>query len=118
MVDFDEQFSLFQLIIMAFIMMTLFLRTKLPKKTPNDGVILMGGLFISLVMILYNAFSELPMTILKLPTFYKQRDLLFFPAWGYSLPAWILKIPMTFLEVGAWVFTSYYVIGLDPNVGR
>ncbi|KAH7841200.1 hypothetical protein Vadar_026918 [Vaccinium darrowii] len=111
-------FKLSQLIIMAFIMMTLFLRTKLPKNTPNDGVILMGGLFISLVMILYNAFSELPMTILKLPTFYKQRDLLFFPAWGYSLPAWILKIPMTFLEVGVWVFTSYYVIGLDPNVGR
>ncbi|KAI7987444.1 Pleiotropic drug resistance protein 1 [Camellia lanceoleosa] len=63
-------------------------------------------------------FTQLAMTILKLPTFYKQRDLLFFPAWAYSLPQWILKISITFIEVGIWVFTTYYVIGFYPNVRR
>ncbi|KAI7987857.1 Pleiotropic drug resistance protein 1 [Camellia lanceoleosa] len=111
-------FKFTQLIIMAFIAMTIFLRTEMPKKTTADGTIFMGALFYSIMMVMFNGFAELAMTILKLPTFYKQRDLLFFPAWAYSLPTWILKIPITFLEVGIWVFTTYYVIGFDPNVGR
>ncbi|CAL2280413.1 unnamed protein product [Prunus armeniaca] len=62
--------------------------------------------------------AELSMTIAKLPVFYKQRKLLFFPPWAYALPAWILKIPITCLEVAVWVFITYYVIGYDPNVER
>jgi hypothetical protein len=58
------------------------------------------------------------MTIVKLPVFYKQRELLFFPPWAYSIPPWILKIPVTFVEVAAWVLLTYYVIGFDPNVER
>ncbi|KAF5936342.1 hypothetical protein HYC85_027471 [Camellia sinensis] len=111
-------FKFTQLIIMAFIAMTIFLRVEMPKKTTADGTVFMGALFYSIMMIMFNGFVELAMTILKLPTFYKQRDLLFFPAWAYSLPKWILKIPITFVEVGIWVFTTYYVIGFDPNVGR
>ncbi|KAL2489953.1 ABC transporter G family member 40 [Forsythia ovata] len=64
------------------------------------------------------AFQSLPMTIYKLPVFYKQRDMFFFPPWAYALPSWILKIPVTFLEVAIWVFMTYYVIGFDPNIGR
>lgn len=78
----------------------------------------MGALFFGILSIMFNGFSELAMTIMKLPVFFKQRDLLFFPAWAYALPSWILKIPITFMEVGVWVFTTYYVIGFDPNVGR
>jgi hypothetical protein len=50
--------------------------------------------------------------------FFKQRDLLFYPAWAYAIPSWILKIPITFVEVGGYVFITYYVMGFDPNVGR
>ena len=42
----------------------------------------------------------------------------FMVLWAYSLPAWIIKIPITFLEVVAWVFITYYVIGFDPSAGR
>ncbi|KAH7845867.1 hypothetical protein Vadar_006860 [Vaccinium darrowii] len=111
-------FKMFRLIIMAFIAMTIFLRTEMSKKTTEDGVIFMGALFFSLLMIMFNGFSELAFTVLKLPPFYKQRDLLFFPAWAYALPLWILKIPITLVETGIWVFTTYYVIGFDPDVGR
>lgn len=98
--------------------MTLFLRTEMPTDTVTDGGIYMGAMFYTIIIIMFNGFSELAMTIMKLPVFYKQRDFLFYPAWAYSLPTWILKIPITFVEVGIWVFLTYYVIGFDPNVER
>ncbi|XP_008445146.1 pleiotropic drug resistance protein 1-like [Cucumis melo] len=111
-------FKLFQLIIMALITMTLFLRTELHRDSEIDGGIYMGALFFTLVVIMFNGFSELAMTVVKLPVFYKQRDLLFYPSWAYALPTWILKIPITCLEVGIWVAMTYYVIGFDPNIER
>lgn len=78
----------------------------------------MGALFYGLVTIMFNGFAELAMTIMKLPIFFIQRDMLFYPAWSYTIPTWILKIPVTFIEVGIWVFMTYYVIGFDPDVGR
>lgn len=98
--------------------MTLFLRTDMHKDTLTDGGIFMGALFFAVVLILFNGMSELSLTILKLPVFYKQRDLLFFPAWTYALPTWILKIPISLVETAFWVGMTYYVIGYDPNVGR
>lgn len=88
------------------------------RDTVTDGGIFMGAMFFSIIMIMFNGFSELAMTIMKLPVFYKQRDLLFYPSWAYALPTWVLKIPVTFIEVGLWVFMTYYVIGFDPNVER
>ncbi|KAF7830249.1 pleiotropic drug resistance protein 1 [Senna tora] len=107
-----------QLIVMAFVTMTLFLRTEMHRDTVADGGIYMGALFFVLIMIMFNGFSELSMTIMKLPVFYKQRDLLFYPAWAYALPTWILKIPITIVEVAIWVLMTYYVIGFDPNIER
>ncbi|XP_073114916.1 ABC transporter G family member 36 [Elaeis guineensis] len=111
-------FKATQLIIMALITMTIFLRTNMHRDSVTDGGIYMGALFFGIVTIMFNGFSELAMTILKLPVFFKQRDLLFYPAWSYTIPTWILKIPISLAEVGVWVFTTYYVIGFDPNVGR
>ncbi|ERM97072.1 hypothetical protein AMTR_s00122p00119310 [Amborella trichopoda] len=111
-------FKTVQLIVMAFITMTLFLRTEMHRNTTVDGGIYLGVLFFGLITLMFNGFAELPMTIAKLPVFYKQRDLLFFPAWAYAIPTWITKIPISFLEAGVWVFTTYYVVGFDPNAGR
>lgn len=108
----------FQLTLLAFISMTLFFRTEMPRHTVEDGGIFMGAMFFTIIIIMFNGFSELALTIMKLPVFFKQRDLLFYPAWAYSLPTWILKIPITFVEVAIWVFMTYYVIGFDPNPGR
>ncbi|KAK0570618.1 hypothetical protein LWI29_004030 [Acer saccharum] len=107
-----------ELFVAAFVTMTLFLRTEMHRNTVTDGGIYLGAMFFTMIMIMFNGFSELSMSIMKLPVFYKQRDLLFYPAWAYSLPTWILKIPITFLEVGVWVFMTYYVIGYDPNIER
>ena len=90
----------------------------MPRDTVTDGGIYTGALFFTAIMIMFNGMAELSMTIAKLPVFYKQRELLFFPPWTYSIPPWILKIPITFVEVAAWVFLTYYVIGFDPNIAR
>lgn len=68
--------------------------------------------------IMLNGMSEISQTIAKLPVFYKQRDIRFYPSWAYSLPPFVLKIPLSFVEVFGLVFLTYYVIGFDPNVGR
>jgi hypothetical protein len=88
------------------------------RNTEADGGIYMGAIFFILIIITFNGYAELSMFIVKLPVFYKQRDLLFFPAWAYSVPTWILKIPISFVEVGIWVVLTYYVIGFDPSFER
>lgn len=103
---------------MAFVAMTLFFRTKMHRDTYTDGMIYTGACFFTAMMIMFNGMSEISMTIVKLPVFYKQRDLRFYPSWAYALPTWILKIPVSFVEAGVWVFLTYYVIGFDSNVGR
>ncbi|KAI3454015.1 hypothetical protein Pfo_010678 [Paulownia fortunei] len=113
-----ELMFIYYLTVMSLIAMTLFLRTKMHKDTVEDGGIYTGALFFTVIMVMFNGMSELPMTIYKLPVFYKQRDMFFFPPWAYAIPSWILKIPVTFLEVAIWTFLTYYVIGFDPNVGR
>nr|XP_010914973.1 ABC transporter G family member 36 isoform X1 [Elaeis guineensis] len=116
--SFVYGFRAFQLMFMATISMTLFLRTNMHRDNTSDGGLYLGALFFSMIMIMFNGFSELALAIAKLPVFFKQRDYLFYPAWTYALPSWIIKIPITFVEVGVWVFLTYYVIGFDPNVGR
>lgn len=88
------------------------------RESVIDGGIYVGALFYSVVFIMFNGLSEISMTISKLPVFYKQRNLLFYPAWAFSLPPWIIKIPITLVQVALWVFITYYVIGYDPYVGR
>ncbi|CAI0416830.1 unnamed protein product [Linum tenue] len=116
--SFIYAFKMTQLVIVAFLTTTVFLRTNMHHETLNDGATYMGAIFFGMFVMIFNGLSELAMTIHKLPVFYKQRDLLFFPAWAYALPTWVLKIPITFVEGAIWVILTYYPIGFDPNIGR
>ncbi|WOG95526.1 hypothetical protein DCAR_0414849 [Daucus carota subsp. sativus] len=107
-----------QFLIMALITIALFPRTIMHRDSVNDGVLYMGALFYAVMSIMLNGIAEMPMTIARLPVFYKQRDLQFHPPWSYALPTWIIKIPISLIEAFVWVFLTYYVIGFDPNVGR
>ncbi|KAF3625657.1 Pleiotropic drug resistance protein 1 [Capsicum annuum] len=111
-------FKFTQLLIMALITITLFFQTDMPRDTMDDGEKYVGALFFGVVTIMFNGGFEIALTVFKLPIFYKQRDLFFYPSWAYAIPSWILKIPITFVEVGLWVFLTYYVIGFDPNPAR
>ncbi|KAG6389523.1 hypothetical protein SASPL_150993 [Salvia splendens] len=111
-------FKLTQIIMVVVISTTLFLKTEMPKKNVTDGGIYMGALFFALLTNMFNGFSDLAMSIMKLPVFFKQQDLLFFSPWEYSLPAWILKIPITLVEAAIWVVLTYFTSGYDSDVER
>ncbi|GAU19344.1 hypothetical protein TSUD_336310 [Trifolium subterraneum] len=111
-------FKLGQLSIMAMVAMTIFFRTEMHRDSVTHGGIYVGALFYGVVVIMFNGMAEISMVVSRLPVFYKQRGYLFYPPWAFALPSWILKIPMTFVEVFVWVFLTYYVIGFDPNIGR
>ena len=67
--------AFFQLTIIAFVMMV-FLRTKMQCDVSTDGNKFLGALFFGAVMIMFNGLSKLALTVIKLPGFFKQRELL------------------------------------------
>jgi hypothetical protein len=65
-----------------------------------------------------NGVVELCFTVTRLPVVYKQRSFYMYPAWAYSIPASILKIPLSIVESILWTAMTYYVIGYSPEVER
>ncbi|XP_022732621.1 ABC transporter G family member 32 [Durio zibethinus] len=116
--SFIYVFKFIQLFIVASITMSVFMRTALHHNTIDDGGLYLGALYFSMVIILFNGFTEVSMLVAKLPVLYKHRDLHFYPSWAYTLPSWLLSIPTSLYESGFWVAISYYVIGYDPNFTR
>ncbi|KAJ9177965.1 hypothetical protein P3X46_009888 [Hevea brasiliensis] len=111
-------FKTTQITIMATIALTVFLRTQMKYGQINDGMKFFGALFFSLINVMFNGMAELAMTVFRLPVFYKQRDFLFYPAWAFGLPIWLLRIPISLLESGIWIILTYYTIGFAPAVSR
>ncbi|XP_061374184.1 pleiotropic drug resistance protein 2-like isoform X3 [Gastrolobium bilobum] len=111
-------FKTTQIIIMSLITMTVFLRTEMKHGQLEDGRKFYGALFFSLINVMFNGMAELAMTVFRLPVFFKQRDLLFYPAWAFALPIWIFRIPLSLLESGLWVVLTYYTVGFAPAASR
>lgn len=97
---------------------TIFLRTRLHPVDEQNGNLYLSCLFYGLVHMLFNGFTELPITITRLPVFYKQRDNFFHPAWAFSIPNWILRIPYSLIEAVVWSCAVYYTVGFAPTADR
>ncbi|EEF30370.1 ATP-binding cassette transporter, putative [Ricinus communis] len=111
-------FKTTQITIMSLIAMTVFLRTEMKVGGIQDGGKFYGALFFSLINVMFNGMAEMAMTMFRLPVFYKQRDFLFYPAWAFALPIWVLRIPISLLESGIWILLTYYTIGFAPAASR
>ncbi|XWS43446.1 hypothetical protein CRYUN_Cryun16bG0104500 [Craigia yunnanensis] len=111
-------FKTVQITIMSLIAFTVFLRTEMPVGTIENGQKFFGVLFFSLVNVMFNGMAELAMTVFRLPVFYKQRDFLFYPAWAFGLPIWVLRIPLSLMESAIWIALTYYTIGFAPSASR
>lgn len=111
-------FKTVQIIIIAFIAATVFLRTELDQNNETDGGLYIGALLFAMINNMFNGFAELALTIVRLPVFYKQRDLLFYPAWSYTLPTFLLRVPISIIESAAWMVMTYYTIGFAPEASR
>ncbi|KAF5463243.1 hypothetical protein F2P56_019173 [Juglans regia] len=110
-------FKTSQLIIIACITMTVFLRSRMDIDVYYANYY-MGALFYALVILLVDGIPEMSMTIQRLEVFYKQKAFYFYPAWAYAIPASILKIPLSFVESLVWTCFTYYVIGYSPEAQR
>ncbi|TMW96780.1 hypothetical protein EJD97_006784 [Solanum chilense] len=111
-------FKTFQITVMSIITFTVFFRTEMKTGQLADGGKFYGALFFSLINIMFNGTAELALTIFRLPVFFKQRDSLFYPAWAFTLPIWLLRIPISFIESLIWVLLTYYTIGFAPDFTR
>ncbi|KAK3005008.1 hypothetical protein RJ639_016125 [Escallonia herrerae] len=109
-------FKLCQLVILSFTM-TVFLRTQMSVDVVHANYYL-GALFFTLVIFLVDGFPELSLTVARLPSFYKQRELCFYPAWAYAIPAILIKVPLSLLDALVWTSITYYVTGYSPEAGR
>ncbi|CAI9114209.1 OLC1v1014873C1 [Oldenlandia corymbosa var. corymbosa] len=111
-------FKTIQIIISALIAATVYLRVKMHTRNEDDGSLYVGALLFGMVVNMFNGFAELSLTIQRLPVFYKQRDLLFHPPWTFTLPTFLLRIPISIMESLAWVLVTYYTIGFAPEASR
>ncbi|KAJ4720628.1 Pleiotropic drug resistance ABC transporter [Melia azedarach] len=111
-------FKTTQITIMSIIAFTVFIRTQMKHGQLTDGGKFYGALFFSLINVMFNGMAELAMTIFRLPVFFKQRDFLFYPAWAFGLPIWVLRIPLSLMESGIWIILTYYTIGFAPSASR
>ncbi|KAF3791142.1 ABC transporter G family member 32 [Nymphaea thermarum] len=116
--SFIYVFKFIQLLFVAIITMTVFFRTRFHHDSVEDAGIYLGALYFSIIMILFNGFTEVSMLMAKLNVIYKHRDLHFYPCWAYTLPAWVLSIPTSLMESAMWVAVTYYVMGFDPQITR
>lgn len=107
-----------QVAFVGIITCTMFPRSRLHPRDEVNGNLYLSCLFYGLVHIMFNGFSELPITISRLPVFYKQRDSYFHPAWAYALPSWILRLPYSIVEAVVWSVVVYYSVGFAPSAGR
>ncbi|XP_069149871.1 ABC transporter G family member 31 [Solanum lycopersicum] len=113
-----EPLSFIQVAFMGFVTCTLFPKTRLHPTDLVNGNLYLSGLFIGLVHIMFNGRLELPLLILRLPVFYKQRDNFFYPAWAWSLSSWILQLPYSITEAAVWSCVVYWTVGFAPGAGR
>nr|POF20091.1 abc transporter g family member 42 [Quercus suber] len=110
-------FKTVQIIVVAVIASTVFLRTTLDK-TYDDGSLYVAAIIFAMIVNMFNGFAELSLAIMRLPVFYKQRDLLFYPAWAFTIPNFLIHVPMSVLESIAWTVVTYYTIGYAPEASR
>lgn len=106
-----------QLVIIASITMTVFLHSRMAVDLIHANLY-SGALFYALIILLVDGYPEISLTVSRIAVFYKQRELCFYPAWAYAIPAAILKLPLSLLEAFVWTALTYYVIGYSPEIGR
>ncbi|CAH2058921.1 unnamed protein product [Thlaspi arvense] len=110
-------FKTFQLVLAAIITMTVFIRTRMGIDIIH-GNSYISCLFFATVILMVDGVPELSMTVQRLAVFYKQKQLCFYPAWAYAIPATVLKVPLSFFESLVWTCLTYYVIGYTPEISR
>ncbi|XP_022777195.1 ABC transporter G family member 36-like isoform X2 [Durio zibethinus] len=116
--SFFYVFRTSEIFIVGFLASTVFLRTRMHHRDEQDGMLYNGALLFSLITNMFNGYPEIVLMIARLPVFFKQRDLLLYPAWAFAISLVVTKIPIAILETIAWMAITYYPIGFAPGADR
>ncbi|BFI27868.1 ATP-binding cassette, subfamily G (WHITE), member 2, PDR [Marchantia polymorpha subsp. ruderalis] len=111
-------FRLWQIIFIGLVGMGMFIRPRMHRHDLQNAQLFNAAQFFGLTNTLFNGYADLALMVARLPVFFKQRELYFFPGWSFALSFFVLGVPVTFLEVPAWVALTYYPIGYAPFIGR
>ncbi|KAI3671594.1 hypothetical protein L1987_87333 [Smallanthus sonchifolius] len=111
-------FRTIQIVFISFICTTLYLRTEMHQRNEIDGSLYIGALLNSMLINMFNGLADLSFTVMRLPVVYKQRDLMFHPPWAFTLPAFLLRIPISMIESLMWTVILYWGVDLAPDAGR
>ncbi|KAL4353278.1 hypothetical protein GQ457_06G011440 [Hibiscus cannabinus] len=111
-------FKTTQIIIISFFASTVYVRTRKHHRNEDDAFVYNGALLFTLITNMFNGYPEITLMIARLPVFFKQRDLLLYPAWSFAIPLLVTKLPMTIFETIAWMAMTYYTIGFAPAAER
>ncbi|KAI3761584.1 hypothetical protein L1987_52004 [Smallanthus sonchifolius] len=111
-------FRTVQILFISFICTTLYLRTIMHQRNEIDGSLYIGALLGSMLINMFNGLADLSFTVMRLPVVYKQRDLMFHPPWAFTLPVFLLRIPISMIESVLWTVILYWGVDLAPDPGR
>lgn len=68
---------------------------------------------------MFASYSEQTLLIYALRVFWKQcHSFQFFPAWAYSFPTTLLRVPFSVIDAFVWSGIVYWLVGLAPDAGR
>lgn len=106
-----------QVILMALVTGTLYISVR-GKDNVDDGNLIMGALFFSMIYMLMAGSSEMHHLSVRLPVFFRQREMRMYPGSAFALPSFLWRVPYCMVDALLWSLISYFAIGLDPSAGR
>ncbi|KAL2652291.1 hypothetical protein R1flu_020419 [Riccia fluitans] len=105
-------------IIVAILASTLYFRGEMRREDLQDAHLYASSIFCGIVTMFLDAYTEVILTVYRLPVFFKLRDVLFLPAWAYSVPRVVLNIPVSMIQSILWTAVTYYTIGFSSAPER
>lgn len=103
-----------QVALMALLLASVFWQQS--KNTVDDGNYYMAILFFSLLYQLLGGVSEMHLLCDRLPVFFKQRSMKFYPAWTFAVSTFFIRVPFCFIESTIWTNIVYWIVGFTPTV--
>lgn len=97
---------------------TLFLHTRLPPDSLENGTLLLGFIFFSVSIMYFTSFSEMALEVAQMPVYDKQARAAFYDASPFALATMLLRVPVSLAEGLIWTAITYFAVGLAPDAGR
>ena len=107
----------FQVVLMALVTGTLYIKVR-HKESVDDGNIIMGALFFSMIYMLMAGGAELHVLSERLEVFFRQREMKMYPGSAFAIPSFLWRVPYCMIDAIVWSVIMYFAVGLDPSAGR